>query len=208
MTRQAASGSFRRRLFLLPSLLVSLILFGASPSYAQKSVDSLCRLHGISGESEVVRIRNAYLSAIAAGIPEAELEPFTEDILRHKLDCAQMVRVIQASTRLRKKGLPYFVVFSKVREGVAKQAPPAQVVEAAESKLNSLSVSRDVLESLKSMGYRVRDFQNAAVVLSSYIEKGYTGPEIVSQIGNKGIQGAGFAALSGMIEKPVRRKER
>lgn len=207
MTVRVASGPGRIRLIPVVATLL-LCLSAPAASLAQKSIDSLCRVHGISGESDIARIRKAYLAAVQAGIPEAELEPFTEDILRHKLDCGQMVRVIEASTRLRKQGLPYFVVFSKVREGVAKEAPPARVVEAAESKLNSLSESRDVLESLGSMGYRIRDYQNAAVVLSSYIEKGYSGSEIVSQIGNKGIQGAGFAALSGMIEKPVRRKGR
>jgi hypothetical protein len=58
------------------------------------------------------------------------------------------------------------------------------------------------------MGYSILDRQNAAVVVSSYIEKGYSGGEIVSQIGKKGIQGAGFAALSGVMEKPVKPKAR
>lgn len=178
------------------------------PALAQKSVESLCRTRGITGEGEIGRIHKAYQSAIQAGIPEVQLQPFVEDILLHKLDCGQVVRVIDVSTRLRKQGLPYFVVFSKVREGMVKEAPPELVVAAAEAKLSSLSASRDVLESLKTMGYRVRDFQNAAVVLSSYIEKGYTGPDIVTRIGTRGIQGAGFNALSGMVEKPVRRKER
>jgi hypothetical protein len=31
---------------------------------------------------------------------------------------------------------------------------------------------------------------------------------VVSQIRKKGIEGAGFAALSGVMEKPVKRKER
>jgi hypothetical protein len=179
-----------------------------SPAAAQRTVDSLCRAQGLEAENDLVRIRKAYSSALRAGIPEAQLQPFIEDILLHKLDCGQVVRVLDVSAELRRKGLPYFVVFSKVREGMVKEAPPALVVEAAEAKLSSLSASRDVLESLKTMGYRVRDFQNAAVVLSSYIEKGYTGPDIVTRIGNKGLQGAGFTALSGMLEKPVRRKER
>ena len=99
-------------------------------------------------------------------------------------------------------------MFSKVREGVAKEAAPALVVEAAESKLKTLSESRDVLKSLEANGYRILDFQNAAVIVSSYIEKGYTSDEIVSQIRKKGIQGAGFAALSGVVERKVKRKER
>jgi len=95
-----------------------------------------------------------------------------------------------------------------VREGVAKEAPPALVVEAAEAKFKTLSESRDVLKSLGSLGYSIRDRQNAAVVVSSYIEKGYSAGEIVSQIRNKGIQGAGFAALTGVVEMPVKRKDR
>jgi hypothetical protein len=55
------------------------------------------------------------------------------------------------------------------------------------------------------MGYSILDYQNAAVVVSSYIEKGYTAEEMVAQIRNKGIQGAGFAALSAMVEKPMKR---
>jgi hypothetical protein len=116
-----------------------------------------------------------------------------------------MVRVLDVTARLRKADLPYYVVFSKVREGVAKEAPPARVVEAAEAKFKTLSESRDVLLSLGSLGYSVRDPQNAAVVVSSYIERGYAPAEIVTQIRNKGIQG-GFAALSGVVENPVKRK--
>jgi hypothetical protein len=199
-----------RRLFA-PALLLAILAGGISapfPAFAQKSVEALCKIRGIDTESDLGRIRKAYSRALKAGIPEIQLQPFVEDILLHKLDCGQVVRVLEVSTELRRKGLPYFVVFSKVREGMVKEAPPALVVEAAETKLNSLSESRDVLESLKTMGYRVRDFQNAAVVLSSYIEKGYTGPDIVTRIGTKGLQGAGFTALSGLVEKPVRRKER
>jgi len=196
----------RRAARFLVSLL--LLLASALPAFAQKTVDDLCRTHGVGGEADIRRIEQAYVAAVQAGIPEDVLLPFVEDILRHKLDCGQMVRVLDATTRLRQADLPYFVVFSKVREGVAKEAPPARVVEAAEAKFNTLSASRDVLKSLGSMGYSILDRQNAAVVVSSYIEKGYSGDEIVSQIGKKGIVGGGFAALSGVVEKPVKRKER
>ncbi|GAB4370043.1 MAG: hypothetical protein Kow00128_16780 [Deltaproteobacteria bacterium] len=189
--------------------LAALLLLAAIPIAAQKrSVESLCRLHGIGQEESVARIKAAYLDAVRSGISEEELLPFVEDILRHKLDCSQMVRVLAVTTKLKAAGLPYFVVFSKVREGVAKMAPPALVVDVAEAKLKSLTESRDVLVSLESSGYRVRDFQNAAVIVSSYIEKGYRPGEVVSQVRNKGIEGAGFAALSAVVEKPVKRKER
>ena len=207
MIPRGGPGRFPLRLLALAAAFAGVLAFSPAAS-AQRTVDSLCRASGFQEQGELVRIRKAYASALRSGIPEAQLQPFVEDILLHKLDCGQVVRVIDVTTELRRKGLPYFVVFSKVREGMVKEAPPALVVEAAEAKLSSLSASRDVLESLKTMGYRVRDFQNAAVVLSSYIEKGYTGPDIVTRIGNKGLQGAGFTALSGMVEKPVRRKER
>ncbi len=189
--------------------LCGFLLVGAAPLFAQKgTIEDLCRLHGIGPDENVRRITNAFLDAEKSGITEQELYPFVEDILKHKLDCGQMVRVLAATTKLRLVGLPYFVVFSKVREGVAKEAPPALVVEAAESKLKTLTEARDVLKSLESKGYRVRDFQNAAVIVSSYIDRGYTGGEMVRQIRQKGIEGAGFAALSGVLEKPVKRKER
>lgn len=189
---------------LVPFLLLLLSPLTAS---AQKTIDDLCRTHGIGGEANIRRIEEAYVAAVQAGISEDVLLPFVEDILRHKLDCGQMVRVLDVTTRLRQADLPFFVVFSKVREGVAKEAQPARVVEAAEAKFKTLSASRDVLLSLSSMGYDIRDRQNAAVVVSSYIEKGYSIEEIVSQIRNKGIQGAGFVALSGVVEKPLKRKE-
>ena len=183
-----------------------LLLCSGMPAFAQETVDELCRTHGVGGEENVLRIEQAYVAAVKAGISEDVLLPFMEDILRHKLDCGQMVRVLDVTTRLRQADLPYFVVFSKVREGVAKEAQPARVVEVAEAKFKTLSASRDVLISLSSMGYDIRDRQNAAVVVSSYIEKGYSIEEIVSQIRNKGIQGAGFVALSGVVEKPLKRK--
>jgi len=191
--------------FLLPLLL----LFASAPgAFAQKTIDDLCLTHGVGGDEDIRRIERAYVAAVQAGVPEDVLLPFVEDILRHKLDCGQMVRVLDVTTRLRQADLPYFVVFSKVREGVAKEAPPARVVEAAEAKFNTLSASRDVLISLGSMGYSILDRQNAAIIVSSYVEKGYTAGEIVSQIGNKGIVGGGFAALSGVVEKTVKREER
>ncbi len=208
MIVRGRSSSLPPVLLLASALLAGWLILFSQDAFAQRSVDSLCRTSGIETEGNLAKIRKAYAGALRAGIPEIQLQPFVEDILMHKLDCGQVVRVLDVSTKLRLRGLPYFVVFSKVREGMVKEAPPTLVVEAAESKLNSLSASRDVLESLKTMGYRVRDFQNAAVVLSSYIEKGYTGPDIVTRIGTKGIEGAGFTALSGMVEKPVRRKER
>jgi hypothetical protein len=187
---------------------VLLLLATAMPAFGQKTIDELCRIHGVGGDESIRRIEQAYVAAVQAGISEDILLPFVEDILRHKLDCGQMVRVLDVTTHLRQADLPYFVVFSKVREGVAKEAPPTRVVEAAEAKYKTLSESRDVLVSLGSIGYRVLDRQNAAVVVSSYIEKGYSAEEIVSQIGKKGIVGGGFAALSGVVEKPVKRKER
>jgi len=193
----------REARFLLSFLL---LLASASGALAQKTVDDLCRTHGVGGEESIRRIEQAYVAAVQSGISEDVLLPFVEDILRHKLDCGQMVRVLDVTTRLRQADLPYFVVFSKVREGVAKEAPPALVVEAAEAKYKTLSESRDVLKSLGSMGYSIRDPQNAAVMVSSYIERGYAPAEIVSQIRDKGIQGGGFAALSGVVEKPVKRK--
>jgi len=184
------------------------LIVSALPAFAQKTIDDLCRVHGVGGDENIRRIERAYVAAVQAGISEDVLLPFIEDILRHKLDCGQMVRVLDVTTRLHQADLPYFVVLSKVREGVAKEAPPARVVEAAEAKFSTLSASRDVLKSFDSMGYSILDRQNAAVVVSSYIEKGYSGGEIVSQIGKKGIQGAGFAALSGVVEKPVKPKAR
>jgi hypothetical protein len=193
---------------IAPVLLAAWIFCPATVFSQAIKVENLCRLHGIEQPESVALIRNAYQAAIATGISEDELLPFVEDILKHKLDCNQMVLVLSAATRLRKEELPYYTVFSKVREGVAKEAPPALVVEAAEAKFKTLTTSRDVLKSLEKAGYRVLDFQNAAVIVSSYIEKGYSPAEVVSQIGNKGIDGAGFGALSGVLEKSVRRKER
>lgn len=187
---------------------ILLFLAVAMPAFAQKTIDDLCRTHDVGGDESVRRIEQAYVAAVKSGIPEDVLLPFVEDILRHKLDCGQMIRVLDVTTRLRQADLPYFVVFSKVREGVAKEAPPTRVVEAAEAKFNTLSASRGVLDSLGSLGYSIRDPQNAAVIVSSYIERGYSPAEIVTQIRNKGIQGAGFAALSAVVEIGVERKKR
>lgn len=188
--------------------LAVLAVPAASASAQQTSIDALCRIHGIGQEGDIGRIRAAYAEALDAGVTEGELYPFLRDILSHKLDCPQMVRVLSVMIRLRQENLPYFVVFSKVREGVAKGAPPALIVDAAESKLRTLLKSRDVLKSLEGLGYRVRDFQNAAVIVSSYIEKGYAPKEVVLQVQKKGVSGAGFIALAGVVEKPVKRKER
>ncbi len=189
-------------------IAAALLAEPASVNATTSSIDNLCRVHGIAGEDEIAKINAAYEAAVSAGISEEELRPFLVDILKHKLDCGQMERILSSTTKLRGASLPYYVVFSKVREGVAKDAPPALVVEAAESKVKTLFASRDVLLSLESLGYRVRDFQNAAVIVSSYLEKGYTPAELVSEIKRKGVARAGFAALSGVLENARERKGR
>lgn len=195
----------RRRVAAL-GFLAAVSLAGASAFAAHPDVGELCRLHGVRDEGDITRVRTAYVDAVRAGISEDELYPFVEEILAYKLDCLHMERVLRATGELRREGLPYFVVLSKVREGVAKGASPALVVEAAEAKVRNLSSSRDVLQSLESAGYRVRDYQNAAVIVSSYLEKGYAPKEIVSRVRTKGIPGSGFVALSGVIDSPARRK--
>lgn len=198
----------RERAALAGGLLAAALCLAAPCRGAEGTIGDLCRLHGIRAEGDVARIALAYRDALEAGIPEEELAPFVEDILKHKLDCGQMVKVLSAAADLRREGLPYFVVFSKVREGVAKGAAPAMVVAAAEGKRRTLTSARDVLKSLESSGYRVLDFQNAAVIVGSYLEKGYTPDEVAAQVVRKGIEGAGFAALSGVLEKPMKSEER
>lgn len=199
-----------RVLRVVAVVLGAAVALGSAPALSAQTtaIDDLCRLHGIGEAGSIARIKAAFAAARDAGIPEEELTPFVEDILKHKLNCDQMVRVLGVAAELRREELPYFVVFSKVREGVAKGAPPAMVVEAAESKLRTLTESRNVLESLASSGYRVIDFQNAAVIVGSYLEKGYSPHEVITRISQKGIEEAGFAALSGVLEKPLTPKER
>lgn len=188
---------------------VSFCLLVALSAQAQKtSLEDLCNVHGIGRQSDIQAIRKAFQEATDAGVSADELLPFVEDILRHKLDCGQMVRVLAVTAKLSREGLPYFVVFSKVREGVAKEASPAMVVLAAEAKLSTLTESRKVLAGLQSSGFRILDYQNAAIVVASYLEKGYTAADVVSQIREKGIQGAGYDALAGVLEKTAEGKGR
>jgi hypothetical protein len=198
----------RPRPFLLPLLSVLVLLCAwAAPALSRGDVKELCAFHGIAGAGEK-GVRAAWTRAVRAGIPEGEVTPFLEDLLVHRLDSSQAVRVLDATTRARREGLPYFVVFSKAREGMAKGASPVRVVEAVEAKVESLSASRNVLKSLRSRGYRVLDVQNASIVVSTYLESGYSQEEIVSEIDRKGILGAGFAALSDVVRSPNTRKER
>lgn len=191
-----------------PMLILAFFLF-ASPAFCQEdAVGNLCRSFGLGASSDVVLIQSSFSSAVRAGIPEDEILPFVEEVLRHKLDCAQLIRVLESIRNLRADGLPYRPVMSKVREGIAKEAPPVLVVEASDAKFRSLNLSRNVLESLGKMGYRVRDFNNAVVVVCSYLEKGYTPEEMVSRIGARGVDGPDFSALSGVVEKLEKGKER
>lgn len=194
--------------YVLPLLAVLALCAWAGPALPKVDVTGLCERHGLADAPAVKGVRDAWARALGAGIPEREATPFLEDLLVHRLDCRQAVRVLDATTKARKSGLPYFVVISKVREGVAKGASPVLVVEAAEAKVSALSDARDVLKSLRSRGYRVLDFQNASIILSTYVESGYTKEEIISEIDRKGILGAGFAALSDVVRGPNTREER
>lgn len=202
-----------RRSLLLALPLAALLAAGAgaSPGAGREGppgVEGMCERHGITSEEGVRSVRAAWGRLLRAGVPEGEAAPFLEDLLAHRLDCAQAARVLDATARARREGLPYFVVLSKAREGMAKGASPVLVVEAVEAKVQSLSDSRDVLKSLRFRGYRVLDFQNASIVVSAYLEGGRTKEEIITEIDRKGILGAGFAALSDVVRRPTKREER
>ena len=192
--------------FLFLALVVLCAWVG--PALSRGDVGELCGRHGIGAAGDVREVRDAWTRALRAGIPETEATPFLEDLLAHRLDSRQAVRVLDASAKARKAGLPYFVVFSKVREGMAKGASPVQVVDAAEAKVEALTKARDVLKLLRLRGFRVVDLQNASIIVSTYLESGYSKEEIVSEIDRKGIPGAGFAALSDVVRGPIKRKER
>ncbi len=187
--------------------LLAALAAGAAPT-PKASLEDLCRAHGIDRESGFGTVSRAFSDALEAGISEEELYPFVQEILEYRLDADQTAKVLAATASLRRADLPYFVIFSKVREGVAKAAPPALVAAAAEAKLKTLCDSRDVLKSLESAGYRVLDYKNAAIVVSSYLERGYSPQEVVRQVRQKGLEGAGFEALSVVVERPLKRKER
>lgn len=190
------------------SLVLAFSVVASSALCQEGPVGNLCRSFGLTASGDVARIQSSYAAAVRAGVPEDEILPFMEDVLRHKLDCYQLVRVLESIGNLRADGLPYKPVMSKVREGIAKEAPPVLVLEASDAKFRSLNLSRNVLKSLGKMGYRVRDFENAVVVVCSYLEKGYTPEEMVSRIGARGVDGVDFSALSGVVEKIEKGKER
>jgi hypothetical protein len=176
--------------------LISLLLITTAAS--AKDISGLCMRAGLTGQ-EMERIKVAYLEAVESGIDEGELYAFFEVILNHGLNCSQLVTVLNKSTRLKSGGLPFWPLFSKVREGITKGVPPGKIVQVVDARTNSLSRADEVTSSLRSKGYVIKDYNGAVILISSFIEKGYSSEVIVGRIDQKGIENSGFSGLSEVV---------
>ncbi len=181
-----------RRLFTAVSvtfLLASVVNFALA-----KDITPLCKKAGIEGKA-LKSLSSVYDKAVKAGIPEEELYDFFTEIVEYGLGCSQLEEVLEKTIELKKKGLPFAPVFSKVREGMAKGMSPGMIVEVAGERAESIKWASGVIEILKSRGWEVKDYEGAVLLISTYIEKGYKPEEIVERLTNKGIKYAGFTGL-------------
>ncbi len=181
------------------SVLVFSAMLSSFPAHA-RDISGLCFKAGIGGE-ELSLIKAAYVDAVDAGIDEEALYGFFESILGYGLNCPQLVTVLSKSAALRNEGLPFWPLFSKVREGIAKGVPTGKIVVIVDERSNSLSQAARVIRELKQRQYVAKDYEGAVISISSYIEKGYSPDDIVERITTRGLENSGFSGLTAFLGK-------
>ena len=143
--------------------------------------------HAKSGAAEVsgAQAQDAdrlFRQSVTLGVPEAELADLVGACRRAGFMGEEIARLLALVERAELSGLPHDVLLNKLREGLAKQAPPETIQEALEDKARVLQKAKGVVDTLILEGRIVRDHDFAVKMVADALEAGATPVQLLSSV--------------------------
>jgi hypothetical protein len=138
-----------------------------------------------SGGAEVsgAQTQNAdrlFRQSVTLGVPEAELADLVRACRGAGFMGEEIARLLALVERAKLSGLPHHALLNKLREGLAKRAPPEAVQKALEDKARVLQKAKGVVDTLILEGRIVRDYDFAVKMVADALDAGATPAQLLS----------------------------
>lgn len=176
--------AFRTRRCLVFSFLLVLtgvaVLLALPPAADSRSSSRLERLleksdFSAAGKAEIER---AYNGCLKAGASRRDTLKIVEFCMKGDFGASQITRLLMVCTRLELASLPAETFWLKIREGVAKDVEPDDIVRAAEESAVLLNRAARIFNQLVIDGFEVDDRDELIPAMAEALAKGRSEGEI------------------------------
>ncbi len=99
-------------------------------------------------------LREKTVEATRAGVPESDVAGIIERAVGRGVPAPEIARLLDVVTEARRQDLPVGPLLDKVKEGLAKGAPPERIVAVASRISGDLATSRDLIRRAEREGVR------------------------------------------------------
>lgn len=126
--------------------------------------------------------RRMFRQSVALGIPEAELKDLVDRCLATGFSSAELRRVLNLMARAKLAGLPHDDLLNKLREGLAKGAPPETIERAVESKAQALRRAKSLVDALLAEGRTAPNYGYALKVVADCLDAGELPADVLRSV--------------------------
>jgi len=133
----------------------------------------------IAGDEEAQRL---FRQAVSLGVAEGELDSLVRGCRDAGFTGSEIQRVLRLVAGAKLAGLPHVELLNKLREGLAKGAPPDAVDAALGKKAQSLRKAKGLVDSLIMEGWEAPDYAMAVQMVSDALEGGASPSEILCAV--------------------------
>lgn len=126
--------------------------------------------------------RRIFRQSVALGIPESDLSELIGRCRQAEFTAAELRRVLSLMARAKLAGLPHDDLLNKLREGLAKGAPPEVIERAVESKAQTLRRGKSLVDALLTEGRIAPNYAYALKVVADALEAGVPPAEIFRSV--------------------------
>ncbi|MBI5017078.1 MAG: hypothetical protein HZB55_16525 [Deltaproteobacteria bacterium] len=126
--------------------------------------------------------RRIFRQSVALGIPEADLTDLVARCRGAGFTALELRRVLSLMVRAKLAGLPHDDLLNKLREGLAKRAPPDAIERAVESKAQSLRRAKSLVDALLTDGRATPDYGYALKVVADALEAGVAPVDVLRAV--------------------------
>lgn len=153
---------------------------------------------GVADEDEGQQLLR---QAVALGVPEAELTDLVRRCREAGFASVEVRRVLALVRKAKLAGLPHDDLLNKLREGLAKRAPPEAVERAVEGKAQSLRRAKTLVDLLLSEGCTAPNYVLALQCVADALEGGADPADVLRAVREGGSLGPGLPEVGGAFRK-------
>jgi hypothetical protein len=140
------------------------------------------RNEGNVGGPEAQDADRLFRQSVVLGVPETELADLVATCQGAGLRGEEISRLLALVARAKLAGLPHEDLLNKLREGLAKGAPPEAVQKALEDKARVLRKAKDLVDTLLLEGWVAHSYDFAVKLVGDALEAGASGAEVLCSV--------------------------